>query len=561
MARFSHQISIAAVVLQLAACGGAPPPPAAPKPPAPREELSRIVDRYWGDTHANAHLGSDISPQFLADSLQLERRYLGELLSIPRATLDAGAGLTYDLFKRQRELKIEGYIYPAELLPVNPFDSMPLQFAVLGSGSGQQAFATPKDIENWLVRIDEYQAWTQQAILNMREGMRRGYTVPRVLVQRILPILASLSEDNSANPFYRPLRALPAGDSRLTAAIKDKVLPSYRALHDFLQGEYLPRARADLALSSLPLGQSWYAYLVKAQAGAAAIPAELHRQGLAEAERIHARIQSLLAEAPNAGSAQKFQKPEELMDALNDVAPKAVAAVPALFDAAVPAELEIRADSGVGAPRPLLSYLPAATDRARAAILYVDAGAYAKYSPGAAQALFLHEGVPGRHYQISLQRALTEIPKFRRFGGDAAFVEGWSLYAASLGEELGVYRDSDAKYEALLQQLRCVVGLVIDTGLHSQGWTLQQALEYLHAQLPMDDAAARVAVERVIALPGQALACAIGAMKIQALRARSQQELAGRFDIRAFHAEMLKDGAMPVDFLEVKINRWIAAQR
>jgi len=169
--------------------------------------------------------------------------------------------------------------------------------------------------------------------------------------------------------------------------------------------------------------------------------------------------------------------------------------------------------------------------------------------------------VPGRHYQISLQRALTEIPKFRRFGGDAAFVEGWSLYAASLGEELGVYRDSDAKYEALLQQLRCVVGLVIDTGLHSQGWTLQQALEYLHAQLPMDDAAARVAVERVIALPGQALACAIGAMKIQALRARSQQELAGRFDIRAFHAEMLKDGAMPVDFLEVKINRWIAAQR
>jgi uncharacterized protein (DUF885 family) len=339
------------------------------------------------------------------------------------------------------------------------------------------------------------------------------------------------------------------------------VLPSYRALHDFLQGEYLPRARTDLALSSLPLGQSWYAYLVKAQVGAAASPAELHRQGLAEAERIHARIQSLLAEAPNAGSALKFQKPEELMDALNDAAPKAVAAVPALFDAAVPAELEIRADLGVGEPRPLLSYLPAATDRARAAILYVDADAYAKYSPGAAQALLLREGVPGRHYQISLQRALTDMPKFRRFGGDSAFVEGWSLYAASLGEELGVYRDSDAKYEGLLQQLRCVSGLVIDTGLHSQGWTQQQALEYLHAQLPMDDAAARVAVERVIALPGQALACAIGAIKIQALRARSQQELAGRFDIRAFHAEILKDGAMPMDFLELKINRWIAAQR
>jgi uncharacterized protein (DUF885 family) len=561
VARFSHQISIAAVVLQLAACGGAPPPPAAPKPPAPREELSRIVDRYWAITHAEAYPGNGISPQFLADSLDLERRFLAELLTIPRATLDAGAGLTYDMFKRQRELKIEGYVYPAELLPVNPFDSMPLQFAVSGSGSGQQAFATPTDIENWLARIDKYQAWTQQAIFNMREGMRRGYTLPRVLVQRTLPILANLSEDNSANPFYRPLHAIPGLDSRLAAAIKDKVLPSYRALHDFLQAEYLPRARETVALSSLPLGESWYAYLVKAQAGAAASPREIHRQGLAEAERIHARIQSLLAEAPNAASAPRFPKPDALMDALNDFEPKATAAVPILFAAAPPADLEIRADSGVGEPRPLLSYLPAAMDGARPAILYVDTGAYAKYSPGAVPGLFLQDGVPGRHYQTSLQRALTDMPKFRRFGGDSAFVEGWGLYAASLGEELGVYRDAEGKFEALLQQLRCAAGVVIDTGLHSQGWTLQQALEYLHVQLPMDDASAQVAVERIMALPGQALACGLGETRIQALRARSQQELAGRFDIRAFHAEILKDGAMPLDLLEVKINRWIAAQR
>jgi uncharacterized protein (DUF885 family) len=561
VARFSHQISIAAVVLQLAACGGAPPPAAALKPPAPREELSRVVDRYWAITHAQEYLGDGISPQFLADSLDVERRFLTELLTIPRATLDAGAGLTYDIFKRRRELKIEGYVYPAELLPVNPFDSMPLQFAIMGSGSGQQAFATPKDFENWLARINEYQAWTRQAIDNMREGMRRGYTLPRVLVQRTLPILASLSEDNPANPFYRPLRASPGLDPRLSAAIKDKVLPSYRALHDFLQAEYLPRARDSLALSALPLGESWYAYLVKAQAGAAANPMEIHRQGLAEAERIHARIQSLLAEAPNAGNAQRFQQPEALMDALNDFQPKAVAAATTLFAAAPPADLEIRADLGVGQPRPLLSYLPPVADLTGPAILSVDSAAYAKYSPGAVASLFLQEGVPGRHYQTSLQRALTDMPKFRRFGGDPAFVEGWSLYAVSLGEELGVYRDAEAKFEGLLQQLRCAAGMVIDTGLHSRGWTLQQALEYLHAQLPMDDASAQVAVERVIALPGHALACGVGEMKIQALRARSQQELGPRFDIRAFHAEILKDGAMPLDILELKINRWIAAQR
>jgi uncharacterized protein (DUF885 family) len=560
VARFSHQLAIAAAVLQLAACGGAPAPPAAPKPPGPREELSRIVDRYWGDTHANARLGNGISPQFLADSLDQERRFLAELDTIPRSTLDAGAGLTYDLFKRQRELKIEGYVYPAELMPVNPFDSMPMQFAIMGSGSGQQAFATPTDLDNWLTRIDEYQAWTRQAIANMREGMRRGYILPRILVQRTLPILAGLAEDSSANPFYRPLHG-DGDNSRLTAAIKEKVLPSYRALHDFLQGEYLPRARESLALSSLPLGESWYAYLVKAQTGSAVSPNQIHRQGLADAERIHARLQSLLAEAPNAASAQKFQKPDELMNTLSDFKPKAEAALPTLFGAAAPEDLDIRADPGFGAARALLTYVPAATDRARPAILYVDASAYAKYSTSAVQGLYLQEGVPGRHYQISLQRALTDMPKFRRFGTDPAFVEGWSLYAASLGEELGVYRDSVAKYEALLQQMRCASGVVIDTGVHSQGWTLQQALEYLHAQLPMDDAVARIAVERVVALPGQALACGIGATRIQALRARSQQELGSRFDLRAFHAEILKDGAVPLDFLETKINRWIAAQR
>jgi uncharacterized protein (DUF885 family) len=560
VARFSHQISIAAVVLQLAACGRAPPP-AAPNPAAPREELSRVVDRYWAITHAEAYLGEGISPQFLADSLDVERRFLAELLTIPRASLDAAAGLTYDIFKRRRELKIEGYVYPAELLPVNPFDSMPLRFAIMGSGSGQQAFVTPTDFANWLARIDEYQAWTRQAIDNMRDGMRRGYTLPRVLVQRTLPILASLSEDNPANPFYRPLRANPGLDPRLSAAIKEKVLPSYRALHDFLQAEYLPWARDSLAVSTLPLGESWYAYLVQAQAGVAANPVEIHRQGLAEAERIHARIQSLLAEAPNAGSAPKFPQPEALMDALNDFQPKAVADAATLFAAAPAAELEIRADSGVGQPRPLLSYLPGAAELAGPAVLYVDTGAYAKYSPGAVQSLFLQEGVPGRHYQTSLQRALTDMPKFRRFGGEAAFVEGWSLYAASLGEELGVYRDAEAKFEGLLQQLRCAAGMVIDTGVHARGWTLPQALEYLHAQLPMDDASAQVVVERVIALPGRALACGVGAMKIQALRARSQQELGPRFDIRAFHAEILKDGAMPLDLLELKINRWIAAQR
>jgi uncharacterized protein (DUF885 family) len=570
VARFSHVIAFAAAVLGLAACGGASAPSplaaaASPLPAAP-EELSVIVDRYWDESaRGESRLGGGISPQFLADSLALERRSLAEILMLPRARLDADAALTFDIFKRERELAIEGAVYPAELLPVNGFSDLPQQFAAMGAGSGSQAFSSARDYENWLARIDDYAAWTDQALFNMREGLRRGYTMPRVIVKRALPVLAKLAEDNSANPFYRPL-AMPETlhdpersslNSRLNAAIKGKVLPSYRALHDFLQAEYLPRARDSVGLSALPLGQSWYAYLVRSQTDAAATPADIHRQGLAEVERIRGRIQALSPEAPNGAAMQHSAGPDELLAALNDLKSKVTAAAPALFDPIPPADLEIRS-AGFGPPRPLLSYL-AASDAPRAAILYVNTSAYAEYSTGAVQSLFLQEGIPGRHYQIGLQRALTGIPKFRRFGTDPAFVEGWCLYAASLGEELGVYRDAEAKLEALLHQLRAAVGVVIDTGLHSQGWSRQQALEYLHAQLPMDDAVAAAAVDRTIALPGQALAAEAGALKIQALRARSQQELGARFDIRAFHAEVLKDGSMPLDLLEAKIQRWLAA--
>lgn len=598
MARFSHLIALGLVHVGLAACGAAPtpPPPAPPQSVAPREQLTRVVERYWdeylllnplasrigGDARSAAHLGIVISPQYLADSLAMERRFMAEILAVPRASQDAQAGLTYDIFIRERELAIAGFAYPAELMPVNAFDGMPLQFAQLGSGSGQQAFSSAKDYENWLERIDDYVTWTNQAIVNMRAGMRRGYTLPRVIVEKALPVLAGLADDTSANPFYRPLRAMPQIivdpertrlATRLTAAIRDKVLPSYRELHEFLRGEYLPRARNSVALSVLPLGESWYAYLVKKEASTSLTPAEIHRLGLAEVDRMHARLQSLLAEVPFAGNAQgylellrrdprfSYANPEALLNAVNDLKTEVELASPVLFGSVPQTDVEIRTWSGFGeALPPLLSYVSTSPDSGHPAVLFVDTAAYAANSVGAVQSLFLREAVPGRHYQRALQQERGNLPRFRRFGGVAAFSEGWDLYAATLGEELGLNRDPEAKFESLLDQLRCVLGLVIDTGLHSQGWTRQQALDYLHAQMPIDDSAADAAVDRDIALPGEALACGIGELKLQALRARAQQALGARFDIRAFHSAVLEDGAMPLDILEAKINRWIAAQ-
>ena len=283
MVRFSLRTLAAASMLVLAACGGAPaPPPAAAmdtRAGAPGERLWRLVEGYWDDyrrlnpqklplgpdTRYDAAGGWDISPQFLADSRELERRYLEAVLAIPRAPLDSGSQLTYDLFRRERELAAESFTYPTELVPLNPFDSMPLWFAQTGAGRDQYAILSAKDLESWRARADGYARWTAQAIANMREGLRRGYTLPRPLISAMLPMLAALGEDTPANVFYEPQKSLPATleeaeRSRLAdeirAGVKQKILPSYRSLHDFLRDEYLPRARQSVGLSALPLGES-----------------------------------------------------------------------------------------------------------------------------------------------------------------------------------------------------------------------------------------------------------------------------------------------------------------
>jgi uncharacterized protein (DUF885 family) len=561
MGRFSRVITLGLAFWGLTACGGtpAPAPPQAANPPVPHDRLGRIVDRYW-DEHVLP--GNSLSPQYLADSLALQRRFLAEILTVPRAGLDPDSRLTYDIFKRQRESDIDGFTYPSELLPVNPFDAMPLQFARAAAAPGQYPFLTAKDYESWLTGVDDYVQWTGQAIVNMRDGMRRGYTMPRVLVERTLPLLQGLGEDISANVFYIPLRTMPQNidpserirlTASLTRAIKDKLLPAYRELHDFLQNDYLPRARLSLGLSALPLGPSWYAALVKRATGDQRTPDEIHSMGTAEVERLQARMRAL----PVGGSLPGKALP---IDAYQDLKAQTLAAIPMLFSAAPTADFEIRAAALPGDAGTLLTYQPAAPDGRTPAILYVNAGPVGARAATVDIASFLQEAIPGRHFQSALQRERSDLPKFRRFGTEPAFVDGWALYAASLGEEMGLYRDDDAKRGALLAQLKCAAALVVDTGLHAKGWTRAQAVDYLRAQLSADDGDAGLMADRFVALPGTALACKTGELKIQALRILAQQKLAARFDIREFHAEILRDGAMPLDILEAKMQLWMDAR-
>ena len=317
MIRFLRS-GMALAALALSGCGAAPAPPSVPSAAptaAPGDRLTSLVEQYGDDflrlnpqylpegpdVRFDPGAGADISAQFLADSLALEKRYLETARALPRERLTSAAQLTYDIFVRQRELAVESFTYPSELLPVNPFRSMPLRFARAASLTAPAAAASAEDYERWQARSEQFVRWTAEAIANMREGMRRGYLIPRGLVAETLPMLAALGADTPANVFYEPLRTQTgAGPKRfsegIAARVHEKILPAYRELHDFLRDEYLPRARTRGGLSALPLGAAWYAFLIKRETGSHLKAAELHALGLAETERLHGRLQTLLAE-------------------------------------------------------------------------------------------------------------------------------------------------------------------------------------------------------------------------------------------------------------------------
>ncbi len=555
MTGFSSKVGCGIALFALAGCGApsAPAPVPAAKAPPPTGQLNRIVERYWDERIPTQNV---ISPQLLADSLNIERRYLTELLDVSRDSLDAPARLTYDIFRRRREMSIEAFTFPDELLPINPFGGMTQQVAAQASELAQHPAADVHEYDNWLKRLDEYVAWTQQAIANMREGMRRGYTSPRSVIERMLPILERLSLDDSANVFYGPLRSLPQDikDAErvrltrdLTRAISERLLPANRALHDFLQKEYLPRARTSIALSELPLGREWYAFLVKKATGAALSADEISLLGAAEVARLGTQPPH---DAPPVVAGG-------LLDAYKQLETQVRAALPAAFSEIPSSDLEIQSAERLPQPAASLYYRRGGPAGSPRAILYVDT---ARGPKALSIAGFLRLGLPGEHFQVSLQQERADLPRFRRFGSEAAFTEGWGVYAASLGESLGLYGDESAKLDAAAAEMRCAVGLVVDPGLHAKGWTRGQALDYLRTHLGVDDLDAHSLIDGYATNPAAALAC-VGAMKFRALRAQAQQRFGGRFELRDFHSEILQGGAMPLDILEAKMKGWMEGSK
>lgn len=611
MSRFLLVVSTAIFVV---ACGGerdtvdaAPASGAATEAPSPVEEegetetasqrLAALVEQYFednlelnpvtatfvGDNRFNDRLANSIGPEHRAAQLGLERRYLKALDDIDASELSGQDLLTLEVFRLGRQEAIEGSEFPAYLLPINQMFSLPSLMAMLGSGRSAQPFATVADYDNFLGRIDGFTVWVDQAIANMREGADKGVVQPTVIMEKVLPQLAAhVVDDPEQSLFWGPVAAMPEDFSeedraRLTAAYRDaiagQIVPAYSRLHDFIETEYLPQTRATVAWADLPDGARWYDYRARVSTTTTMSAREIHELGLAEVARIRLEMEQVrdtvgfegdlaaFFEYLKTDDAFYYENAEDLLDGYRALKTRIDALLPALFSDFPAADYEIReveafrAQSSAGA-----SYQRPAPDGSRPGIFYVNTHNLRAQPKYGMETLSLHEASPGHHFQVSIQQELTELPRFRRFGGYTAYVEGWALYAESLGRELGLFTDPYQYYGKLNDEQLRAMRLVVDTGLHTEGWTREQAIAFMLENSSLAESDVVAEVERYIAIPGQALSYKIGQIRLLELRARAEQKLGDRFDVKAFHSMVLRGGALPMAVLEARTDRWIAAQ-
>lgn len=562
------------------------------------QRLNAMYDEYWeellrlnplqatfqGDPRYNDQLPDFGTAEYRKKMHDFTTRWLQRVEAVGSEGLTGQDLLSYEIFVDGAKRSLEGERFPDWMMPINQMGSIASYAAMFGSGTGPQPFRTVKDYDNWLKRAHRLPGLFDTAIANMREGVKAGVVQPRVLMVKVVPQLDALIDDDPTKTlFWGPVANMPkdfsaADRERLTKAYRDmianEVMPAYKRLRAFINDEYLPKTRDTVALEALPDGKAWYAYAVRNSTTTNRTPEEIHQLGLSEVARIHGEIRKVMEQVGFKGSLQDFfqfmrtdkrfeyASEDELLKHYRGLEAKINERIPQQFSLVPKSPFEIRpveafrAKSAAGG-----EYQSPSEDGKRPGIFYVNTYDLPSRKTWDAEDLYLHEAIPGHHFQIALQQEITTMPKFRRFGGETAFAEGWGLYAESLGRDLGVYTDPYSYFGYLQNELWRAIRLVTDTGLHSKGWTRDQVIRYMLDNSAESETQSTAEAERYIAWPSQALAYKSGELKIKELRARAEQALGARFDVREFHAEVLKDGAVPLDVLEAKIDRWIASKK
>ena len=539
-----------------------------------------------GDSRYNDLLSNNISSEFISKEIEFYTETQKKLKSIDYDDLSDEQKTVYDVLDYTLKDKIERYAYHPELLPFSQFEGLPLDFPLLGSAEGNQPFKTTQDYDNWLKRIDAFVIWMNTAEKNFREGMKQNVVLPKKLVVKMIPQMHSeeiITEDFDKNIFYGPIKKMPKNFSAkdkekykilYQEAISSKIIPAYQKMGDFLEKEYLPKARNTDGINALPNGKNIYEYYAKSWTTTNKTPEEINKIGLQQVAMLRAEMEKVKTQLGFKGSLEEFltslktdkkampyKTPEEVIAAFNGILKKIEPKLPTMFTKFPKTPFEIRRTEKFREASASAEYKQGTPDGKRPGIFYTPIPDATKYNvTNGFESLFLHEAIPGHHYQVSLQQENTEIPKFMRFGWFGAYGEGWAHYTETLGPEFGLYTDPYQKMGYLSDQMLRAVRLVVDTGIHTGKMTREEAIKYYLSNISDSEEGATAAIERYMAIPGQALGYKIGSLKILELRAKYQKQLGNKFNLAKFHDEILNQGCLPLSVLERKMELWAKKQ-
>jgi uncharacterized protein (DUF885 family) len=567
--------------------------------------LGRVLNDYYndrmrylpleatqnGDTRFNDLLPADFTDSYMDTLRDFYGSYLRKILVFDRDQLNRNDRISYDIFLREMKINLEGLdlhltinivLMPnIQYMPFNQFEGVPISMGQMGSGLGIQPFKTVSDYDNWIKRAGKFQAWTDSAIVYFRKGLQNGYILPRCLVEKMIPEMQDMvvKEDITKSIFYTPVLLMPADFSadektgirtRLTGVITEVLSPSYKKLADFLQNEYLPKSRSSIGFDALPNGNKIYDFLIRYWTTTNKNAEEIYQTGLSEVKRIRGEMEETKVKAGFTGDLPAFfsfmkndprftpyQTPEDVLNAFKKIQLTIDPNLHKLFGRTPKMKFEIRQTEAFRAASASAEYIQGDPEGTRPGVFYVPILDAKKFNTTSGmESLFLHEAIPGHHYQNSLQLEDTLLPKFRRFGWYGAYGEGWALYSESLGKELGLYTDPYQYIGALGDEVHRAIRLVVDVAMHQKKMTREEAIQYMMANEAISEQGATSEIERYIGNPAQALSYKTGALVIRDMRTRFTNELGNKFSVSAFHDEVLDGGCMPLDVFERKMEAW-----
>ncbi|QOW11669.1 DUF885 domain-containing protein [Kaistella flava (ex Peng et al. 2021)] len=559
----------------------------------PNEKLNQLFDNYYTEglkvdpisaTFNGENQYNDLLPatdaKYLSEVHQYNAKYLDLLKKFDINSLNEQDKISYQILKNRLESTISSERFHWEYMPVDQFNGYHLAFAILGSGSSAQPFKTTKDYDNWLKRCEALPNYINVSIENMRKGVKTGTVIPRSTALKVIPQLEQLSIKDSTSVFYGPIRNFPPSFSqkekaKYTVAYKkvigEEVLPAYQKLLTYFETEYLPKTRTTSGINALPNGTEMYLEQIYENTSSRKSAEAIHQIGLSEVARITGEMTKIKDSIGFKGSLPElftymktnkrfmpFKTKAEVLayyqNVYNTIKPK----LPQYFGVAPKTPFEIRETESFRAAAAAPQYYPGDLATNRPGVFYVPILDPTKVNETGweMQSLFLHEAIPGHHFQMSLQDENETLPKFRQKGGENAFVEGWALYCESLGKKLGVLKDPYHQIGALGSEMHRAIRLVVDTGIHTGEMTREQAIKYMMDHEAISEAMATQEIERYMVFPGQALGYKMGELKIIELRDKYQKQLGDKFSLRDFHDAILNGGSMPLDVFEMYMDDW-----